>query len=187
MISGSSLAAYWCGHYVADILLQTFPAVAAIVGVYLFDIKVPNSGYLFLVTIFANPIFIYFFSFLFEKDEAGSLAIKLIYIVVGAVAPIAISFLQVINQQTQKVGKILRWFFYPLPIYSLSFGFISISNKDIYKAIQQLDYDINSYDWNIAGPSLLFLLLSIPFYLLMVFLVERKILNFKFCRLRNRR
>jgi hypothetical protein len=31
MVSGSSLIAYWLGHYIADILFQTLPSIVAVV------------------------------------------------------------------------------------------------------------------------------------------------------------
>ena len=55
---------------------------------------------LFLITIFANPAFIYFYSFLFDKDETGSIVIKMVYFVLGIIAPLAISILQVVNDTT---------------------------------------------------------------------------------------
>ena len=65
-----------------------------------FGIDVPDVEILFLATIFANPAFIYFFSFLFDKDETGSLVIKMFYFVMGIIAPIAVSVLQVVNKNT---------------------------------------------------------------------------------------
>ena len=100
MISGSSLAAYWMGHYIADIIFHLFAAAGGILGVHAFGLDVPNVEWLFFVTAFSNPVFIYFFSFLFDKEDSGSLMIKVVYLVIGAVAPIAISFLQVINPTT---------------------------------------------------------------------------------------
>mmetsp|Transcript_30475 Transcript_30475/g.46697 ORF Transcript_30475/g.46697 Transcript_30475/m.46697 type:complete len:133 (+) Transcript_30475:3472-3870(+) len=131
MVSGSSLSAYWIGNFIADCLFQAIPAVVGIIGVKIFDIDVPGVWALFLATIFANPAFIYFFSFLFEKDEAGSLTIKMLYMVLGIIAPITISVLQVVNEHTIHIANILRWFFYPFPIYSLTFGYMSIANREI--------------------------------------------------------
>lgn len=131
MVSGSSLLAYWLGNYLADIIFQFFPAVFAIIGVHAFGIDVPDVAVLFLAMIFANPAFVYFFSFLFDKDETGSLVIKMFYFVIGIIAPIAVSVLQVVNQTTLKVANILRWFFYPFPIYSLTFGYMSIAQRSI--------------------------------------------------------
>jgi hypothetical protein len=45
------------------------------------------------VLIFANPAFIYFLTFIFEKEETGSLVVKMIYFIIGIIAPIAISIL----------------------------------------------------------------------------------------------
>ena len=77
---------------------------------------------------FANPAFIYFFSFMFEKDEAGSLSIKMLYMIMGIIAPIAVSVLEVVNESTKDVGQVLRWCFYPFPVFSLTYGYMAISN-----------------------------------------------------------
>lgn len=127
IVSGASLSAYWLGNYVSDIMFQAIPATFAIVGIHIFGIDIPGVEVLFLIVIFANPAFIYFFSFLFDKDEAGSLAIKMLYFVMGIIAPIAVSVLEVI-ESTKDAGQILRWFFYPIPIFSLTYGYIAISN-----------------------------------------------------------
>ena len=131
MVSGSSLVAYWLGHYIADILFQTLPSVVAIIGVQAFGVQVDQVWILFLLLIFANPAFIYFLTFIFEKEETGSLVVKMIYFVIGIIAPIAISILQVVNSSTANYANILRWFFLPFPIFSLTFGYMSISNIDI--------------------------------------------------------
>jgi hypothetical protein len=93
MISGCSLSAYWMGNYIADILFQAVPACVAIAAIHLFNIDVPKIHWIFLTVIFANPAFIYAFSFLFEKDESGSLVIKMTYFLFGIIAPITVSIL----------------------------------------------------------------------------------------------
>jgi len=37
---------------------------------------------------------------MFEKDDAGSLSIKMLYFVIGIVAPITVSVLEVVNETT---------------------------------------------------------------------------------------
>ena len=129
MISGCSLSAYWIGIYIADIVFQAIPAIVGIIGIHVFNIDVPKVEYIFLTVVFANPAFIYALSFLFDKDEAGSLVIKMVFFLFGIIAPITISILQVVNTTTQDVASVLKWFFYPLPVYSLTFGYMSISNR----------------------------------------------------------
>ena len=104
IVSGASLSAYWMGNYISDVIFQAIPACAAIIGVHAFGLDIPGVEVLFLITIFTNPAFIYFFSFLFEKDEAGSLAIKLLYFIIGIIAPLTVSILLVVNEDTQNVA-----------------------------------------------------------------------------------
>lgn len=131
IVSGASLSAYWLGNYISDIIFQAIPASVAIIGIHAFDIEIPGVEILFLIVIFANPAFIYFFSFLFDKDEAGSLSIKMLYFIMGIIAPIAVSVLEVVNSDTKEVAQVLRWVFYPIPVFSLTYGYISISNIQI--------------------------------------------------------
>lgn len=95
-----------------------------------------------MVNIFTNPAFIYFFSFLFDKDETGSLVIKMLYFVIGIIGPITMSILQVVNESTLKVEKIMRWFLYPFPQFSLTFGYMSIANRTL---IQFVNKDTEAY------------------------------------------
>ena len=115
------------------------------------------------MAIFANPVFIYFVSFLFEKDETGSFALKVIFLLFAMIAPVVISVLQVVNDDTRAVALTLRWFFYPFPAFALTFGYISIANRAI---MAQWTGGLapvipGSFAMNVAGPSLIFLCASI--------------------------
>ena len=72
-----------------------------------------------------NPVFVYFFSFLFEKDGTASIITRLFYILAGSILPLAVSILSVIPS-TIDVAKVVKWFFYIIPIYSLNMGIIDI-------------------------------------------------------------
>lgn len=186
MVSGCSLFAYWMGNYISDIIFQTVPAIVAVFGIWAFGLTVPYAWVLFIIVIFANPAFIYAFSFLFEKDDAGSLSVKMIYFLLGIIAPIAISILQVVNETTINIANVLRWFFYPFPVYSLSFGYISISNRDIIKFVKKLSSDPDVFSTDVAGLSLIFLLSFIPFYWILVIMFETKVFDILCCKRGNR-
>lgn len=94
MVSGCSIGAYWAGSYIADVVFQSIPAMVGLLFVGIFDIDVPDVWLIFLLTTFANPVFLYAFSFLFTNEEKASLMIKIIYFTLGIVAPLAMSFLQ---------------------------------------------------------------------------------------------
>jgi hypothetical protein len=67
--------------------------LVAIIGLQIFNIEVEDVYILFIFMIFSNPTFIYFLSFLFEKEETGSLVVKMIYFIIGVIGPITISIL----------------------------------------------------------------------------------------------
>lgn len=53
----------------------------------------PDGWIIILLFIFANPLFIYFLSFLFENEGSASIITRLIYILLGSIVPIAVSVL----------------------------------------------------------------------------------------------
>jgi len=68
-------------------------------------------------------------SFFFQKEESASLAIKLIYFVIGLIAPLTIAILQLVARKYYDIANIIRWAFYPFPIFSMTFGYMSICNR----------------------------------------------------------
>jgi len=75
---------------------------------------------------------------------------------------------------TVEVGRIIRWFFYILPIYSLNIGISNIANRQIMAIVfKNRDLD-NPLSMDVAGPSLIFLVASIPLYWMILGLYENK-------------
>lgn len=146
MVSGASKLAYWLGHYIGDVVFQFIPCVVSIIGIWIFGIDVPKAWVLFVINVFTNSAFVYALSFLFEKDDSGSLAVKMIFFVFGLIAPIVVSILQVVNENTKKVGDILQWIGYPVPIYSLSGGYKAIANKDIIALVNKASIQYKPFD-----------------------------------------
>jgi hypothetical protein len=97
MVSGSSLPAYWLSNYLADVIFHALGAAVALLGIYLYDVEVPEIYKLFGLVIFANPVFVYFISFFFDKEESGSLAINIIFFIFGIIAPISLTILQILS------------------------------------------------------------------------------------------
>lgn len=120
-------------------------------------------------------------SFIFKKEEAGSLFMKMIHFVMGLIAPIAFVVLQFINEKTKKIYNTLRWFCYPFPIFSLIFGYINISNRQILMWINELEEEPDVFSKYVSGYSMIFLCCSIPFFWLQVALFENKVYSIDRC------
>ena len=182
MVSGSSVFAYWAGNYVADVFIQAIPAVVGLIFVKVFDIIAPKVWVLFGLIVLANPVFVYALSFLFAKEDAGSFAIKLLYMTFGFVAPFAMSFLAIFPT-TEDTAKVLRWFFMLLPIYDLCHGFMMITQIDLTQIVLQIFTEtLTPYDTRIAGYDALFLALALPLNWGIVFAFEFKVFDFLMCR-----
>lgn len=124
--------------------------------------------------ILVNPLFIYVFSCLFISDSSASIVTRLTYVFIGAILPTAIQFL-LIFPTTVQVGKVIRWLFYVLPIYSLNIGISNIANRQI-MAIVFKNKDLqNPLSIDVAGPSLIFLGASIPLYWIILAMYENKV------------
>jgi hypothetical protein len=130
------------------------------------------------VFILVNPLFIYVFSCLFDSESSASIIIRLSYVFIGAILPTAIQFL-LIFPSTVNVGKVIRWGFYVLPIYSLNIGISNIANRQI-MAIVFKNKDLqNPLSMQVAGPALVFLAASIPLYWLVIAMYENKVFTCK--------
>mmetsp|Transcript_18312 Transcript_18312/g.28136 ORF Transcript_18312/g.28136 Transcript_18312/m.28136 type:complete len:317 (+) Transcript_18312:1175-2125(+) len=182
MVSGSSVAAYWISNYIADILFQLVPVGVAVAGIHIYDIDAPKVEWLFALLIFSNPAFIYAFSFFFSKDENGSLFMKIVYFCFGIIAPITVAILQIMGKEPYHASEVLRWFFMPVPIFAMTSGFISISNRDAIRIMKNLSLSKDNqimdplapYNFSVAGPNILFLALSIPVLWAIVIGFEKK-------------
>ena len=80
----------------------------------------------------------------------------------------------------------IRWIFMPIPIFSLTFGYISIINLDIIQYMinteNNTDIVLHPFDPEIAGPSFAFLLYSIPVYWLLVIIREQNLSELISCK-----
>lgn len=56
----------------------------------------------------------------------------MVYIVIGAIVPLAIAILLVINETTYNIGNGLRWIFYVFPIFALDYGVMAISEYHLF-------------------------------------------------------
>jgi hypothetical protein len=64
-----------------------------------------------------------------------------------------------------------------MPMYSFSSGYWAISNKDILSIVIETNEFYGSFNTKIAGYSLIFLILAIPFYWSIVICFELKIFD----------
>ena len=96
MVSGGSLKAYWLSHYIGDVIFQLIPILVAIASYLIVGTDLPYGWLFFLLFLVANPPFIYFLSFFFDKDSAGGTFVAIFFLAVGWIGAIAIGILQVI-------------------------------------------------------------------------------------------
>jgi hypothetical protein len=85
-------------------------------------------------------------------------------------------------------GKVLRWFFYIFPIFSLNFGIQNIASRKVFAVVEDREsYD--PLDMDVAGPSVLFMIADIFFYWLLVSSFEKKVwsrIRYLYCGGRRR-
>lgn len=72
---------------------------------------------------------------------------------------------------TASIGKVLRWFFYILPVFSLNFGVVNISNRKVMALVEGRD-ELDPLDWLVGGPSVVFLAVDVFVYWFLIILFE---------------
>lgn len=102
--------------------------------------------YLFFGIVLVNPLFIYVFSFFFDKEDSASMAIKLVYFLFGIIFPITTAIFQVLSVQTFQIAQYMRFILIPVPIYSLVQGYISIANRVSIQLMKFKLYKFQQYD-----------------------------------------
>jgi hypothetical protein len=55
----------------------------------------------------------------------------------GLVAPIVVSILGFLSTDLAKASDVIRWFGYPFPIYSLTYSFLGLSYRSLFKIIKK--------------------------------------------------
>ena len=78
------------------------------------------------------------------------------------------------NESTKNVENILRWFLYPFPQFSLTFGYMSIANRSLIQFVNKDPEPYAIFSNEVALPALVFLLGGIIFYWIIVIGFERK-------------
>ena len=155
MVSGASRTAYWASNFVVDFAYHQLIALIARLGIHLFEIDAPDIEHVFFYFSLTNTVFIYAFSFFFDTDSKASVFVRILYFVLGGVAPIAIQVLQVVNPATQEVGRMLSEYFYPWPIYNLNNSYLSIKHRNIIALIlYKPEGHFQPLDWEISGKAI---------------------------------
>ena len=129
MVSGASKLAYWASNFFVDFIYHQMIAQIARASIHYMGIDVPDVEYVFLAFSLVNPFFVYGLSFLFDTDAKASVIVRILYFVLGAVAPIAIQVLSVVNPRTREIGEYLAEYFINWPMFNLNHGYLSIKHR----------------------------------------------------------
>ena len=97
-----------------------------------------------------------------------------IYLFGNLVLPVVLLILGIIDS-TKKYADVIRWIFCPLPIYDVGKGFYEVLMNDLITGFGGVAKPPLSTD--VAGYYLMSLIISIPFYWFLLFLVETRILS----------
>ena len=181
LVSGVSIPAYWASAYAWDLAKYLIPGIIIPLLIKAFDLKSltdPEEVYqavwaLFILFGFAVCPYTYAISFLFKSYSIAQFFIFLLNLIVGVVGALAVWVLIIITDTTRDVASVLVYPFRIVsPIFCLSFGLMTVGNRDAY----QLAYGEGSlpgaFDWNITGANLFFMFLHMVVGSIIVFLIE---------------
>lgn len=117
------------------------------------NIDAVDFDQILLLFAIVNPCFVYSMTFFFETDSKASVLIRIMFFVLGGVAPITIQILRVVNPRTNQIGEMLKPYFVPWPIYNLTMSYISIINRQMLTLYHESNTPLEPLDFKIAGES----------------------------------
>ena len=181
LVSGVSISAYWLSSFVWDLVKYMLPGIVTPLLIKAFDLKAlmtPDEvytavWYLFILFGFAICPYTYAISFMFKSYSIAQFFIFLLNLIVGVIGGLAVWVLIIINDTTRDVAGVMVYFFRLVsPIFCLSYGLMSVANRDAYQLAYALKDEPKALDWDITGASLFFMALHFVVGTLAVFLIE---------------
>ena len=177
IISGANLSSYWLSNYFVDWIRSMISILVAIIFVYVFGVDLPDAYVLFILFALSIHPFTYATSFLFKKENVAQTLTILFHVFAGGFVAIAILVLQSFNS-TKSIGDVLKWFFKIIPSFSVIFGILQISTREIFARAYGLNSPDAPLSFKVAGGDALFLAVDIFFWWFVVFLIESNIFKF---------
>jgi len=110
-------------------------------GIHWFGVDAPDVEHLYFWFSVTNPLFIYAASFLFDTEFKASVFVRIFYFTFGAVAPITVMILEVVNPVTKQVAAMLIGYFRPWPIYCLNYGYLSVNQRGMIALMEKQEED----------------------------------------------
>mmetsp|Transcript_6172 Transcript_6172/g.5546 ORF Transcript_6172/g.5546 Transcript_6172/m.5546 type:complete len:310 (+) Transcript_6172:3391-4320(+) len=126
---------------------------------------------LFLLYAPSITAFVYLTSFLFKDYGTAQTATFFFNFGTGFIGGLAVAVLRLIKS-TNSVAKGLHWILRILPTFSLTYGFLNLSNQTIYARVEEYFVVKGPWDLDIAGADVLYLALTAVIYFMFVFVVE---------------
>ncbi|CAG9334830.1 unnamed protein product [Blepharisma stoltei] len=179
MISGISRLSYWCANFFWDSVKHLFPAIICALLVKAFEVKTftdPDDTYgavwvLMLLYGVSIAPFTYFSSFFFKSYPSAQVATILFNVIVGGVLPYFIWVLYLFTS-TRPVARYLRWILRISPAFCYGDGLLSIGSISSFSSWDEIDGLYNAFDIGSAGGDILMLGITIPFYLILIYVLE---------------
>ncbi|OMJ95246.1 hypothetical protein SteCoe_1461 [Stentor coeruleus] len=181
LVSGVSIPAYWASAFAWDIIKYFIPGIITPLLIKAFDLKSlsePTSVYnavwaLFALFGFAVCPYTYAVSFMFKSYSIAQFFVFLLNLIIGVIGSLAIWVLIIITDVTRDIAKVLVYPFRIIsPIFCLSYGLMTVGNRDAYQLAFGLDSEPGAFDWDITGANLFFMLLHFSVGSIVVFMIE---------------
>ena len=175
MLSGGSKISYWLANYIVDVMFHSVPAIVSIFMISYLELDVPEGWRLFIHFTFINPLCIYAMSFFFSDTGKASVVIRVFYFFFGAVCPVAVQILRVVNRECIEIAAKWSPYFVYIPIYDLNMGYLSILNRETIELLMKLPKDSLVMDpmaWEIGGEPIYMLRCSAGACLSVIILCE---------------
>lgn len=181
LVSGVSIPAYWLSAYSWDLLKYLLPGIISPLMIKVFNLKAmsdPQEVYnavwsLFILFGFAICPYTYSLSFAFKSYSVAQFVVFLMNLIVGVIGALAVWILIIISDTTRNIANVLVYPFRIIsPIFCLSFGLMTVANRDAYQSAYGLSSEPGPFDWDITGANIFFLFLHTVIGTAVVFAIE---------------
>jgi len=177
LISGASIAAYWCSSFAWDVCMYTVPWSLSVLCVHLFQISAFEGENIIAVTVLflfyglSVIPFTYVLSFLFESHSTAQNLVLLVNYMTGLILLI-VSFVMSFIETTMETNRVLKYLYRIFPGFCLGNGLLGLTVNYSIKEFLPQEMNRSPFSWDVLGAELAYLAASSIGYFALTLVID---------------
>lgn len=179
IVSGVSIPAYWMSNFIVDYVKYLIPAIYTAIAILLFNVEAFIDGQKFVMSLTllalfgpAMIFFTYLTSFMFKNPSAAQIFNFVLNFLCGFILITASFVMRLISSTRATQRNVLEYIYRTIPMFSFSFGMLSIANDNWWFTIFELDDVPDAFSWEGALKEVIFLIMEIIIFGSLIFVIE---------------